>query len=88
MTGGEFLSDELRERLTDTFHCYVQTSYACAECGTVACECTLRHLHINDDWLIVEPVDAQGNPVPNGKPANKFLLTNHYNFTQPLIGVF
>lgn len=88
MTGGEFLSDELRERLTDTFHCYFQTSYACVEGGTVACKCTLRHLHINDDWLILEPVDAQGNPVPDGKLADKFLLTNHYNFTQPLIGVF
>lgn len=88
MTGGEFLSDELRERLTDTFHCYVQTSYACTEGGTVACECTLRHLHISDDWLILELVDAQGNPVPDGKLANKFLLTNHYNFTQPLIGAF
>ena len=27
MTGGEYLSDSLRERLEDTFHCYVQTSY-------------------------------------------------------------
>lgn len=27
MTDGEYLSDSLRERLEDTFHCYVQTSY-------------------------------------------------------------
>ena len=29
--------------------------------------------------------DAQGNPVPDGKLADKYLLTNLYNLTQPLI---
>lgn len=85
MTGGEYLSDSLRERLEDTFHCYVQTSYACTEGGTVACECQEKHFHINDDWLIVEPVDQYGNPVPDGKLADKYLLTNLYNYTQPII---
>lgn len=85
MTGGEHLSDDLRARLSDAFHCYAQTSYACTEGGSVACECTQQHLHINDDWVIVEPVDAQGNPVPDGKLADKYLLTNLFNYTQPLI---
>ena len=85
MTGGEHLSDDLRARLSDAFHCYAQTSYACTEGGAVACECTQQHLHINDDWVIVEPVDAKGEPVPDGKLADKYLLTNLYNFTQPLI---
>lgn len=85
MTGGEYLFDSLRERLQDTFHCYVQTSYACTEGGTVACECREKHFHINDDWLIVEPVDRDGNPVPDGEMADKYLLTNLYNYTQPII---
>lgn len=85
MTGGEHLSDDLRRRLSDAFHCYAQTSYACTEGGVVACECTRQHLHINDDWIIVEPVDTQGKPVPDGKLAEKYLLTNLFNYTQPLI---
>lgn len=85
MTGGEHLSDDLRRRLSEAFHCYAQTSYACTEGGAVACECTRQHLHINDDWVIVEPVDSQGNPVPDGKLADKYLLTNLYNYTQPMI---
>ena len=85
MTGGEYLSDSLRERLAETFGCYVQTSYSCTEGGTVACECRQKHFHINDDWLIVEPVDANGNPVPDGVRSEKVLLTNLYNFTQPYI---
>lgn len=85
MTGGEYLSDALRKRLSDTFHCYVQTSYSCTEGGTVACECRAQHFHINDDWLIVEPVDAAGHPVPDGVLSDRILLTNLYNYTQPFI---
>lgn len=85
MTGGEYLSDSLRAKLSETFHCYVQTSYSCTEGGCVACECRHQHFHINDDWLIVEPVDAGGNPVPDGVPSEKILLTNLYNYTQPYI---
>lgn len=85
MTGGEYLSPALRKRLADTFHCYVQTSYGCTEGGTVACECTEKHFHINDDWLIVEPVDGANRPVPDGEQAEKLLLTNLFNYSQPFI---
>ena len=85
MTGGEYLSDSLRKRLAETFQCYVQTSYSCTEGGTVACECRQQHFHINDDWVIVEPVDAEGKAVPDGVQSEKILLTNLYNFTQPYI---
>ncbi len=85
MTGGEYLSDALREKLADAFHCTVQTSYSCTEGGTVACECRNRHFHVNDDWLIVEAVDAAGNPVPDGVRSDRILLTNLYNYTQPFI---
>ena len=85
MTGGEYLADDVRRNLAETFNCYVQTSYSCTEGGTVACECTQQHFHINDDWLIVEAVDKNGNPVPDGVLSDKIYLTNLYNHTQPFI---
>lgn len=85
MTGGEYLSDSLRKQLQETFGCYVQTNYSCTEGGTVAYECGHQHFHINDDWLIVEAVDKDNNPVPEGVQSDKLLLTNLFNFTQPLI---
>ncbi len=85
MTGGEYLSDDLRRRLSETFGCYVQTSYACTEAGNVACECRKQHFHINDDWVLIEPVDAENNPVPPGQLSDKILLTNLANYTQPFI---
>lgn len=85
MTGGEYLSDTLRKELSEAFHCYVQTNYSCTEGGAVACECREQHFHINDDWVIVEPVDANGNPVPDDVRSDKVLITNLYNFAQPFI---
>ena len=85
MTGGEYLSDSLRNKLANTFNCYVQTSYSCTEGGTMACECMKQHFHINDDWVIIEPVDKDNRAVPSGVQAEKILLTNLFNFTQPFI---
>lgn len=85
MTGGEYLSESLREKLSQAFHCYVQTSYGCTEGGTIACECREKHFHVNDDWVIIEPVDENNKPVPDGVRSDKVLLTNLFNYTQPYI---
>lgn len=85
ITGGELLTDEIRTKLTDKFGCYVQTHYSCTEGGEIACECEEKHLHINEDWVIVEPVDKEGNPVPYGAMSDKVLITNLSNHIQPFI---
>lgn len=85
MTGGEYLSDDLRKALKETFLCHVQTSYACTEGGAVASECKEGHFHINEDWVIVEPVDKNNQLVADGVLSDKILLTNLSNYTQPFI---
>jgi hypothetical protein len=42
-------------------------------------------MHLTDDLLLIEPVDAAGRPVPVGVPSAKVYLTNLYNLTLPLI---
>ncbi len=85
MTGGEKLNDDVREYLSKVFDCYVQTNYSCTEGGTVACECTEKHFHINDDWVILEAVDENNVPVPFGTQSAKVLLTNLANRICPII---
>jgi len=85
ITGGELLTDEIRKKLTDKFNCYVQTHYSCTEAGEIACECLEKHLHINEDWVIVEPVDKNNNPVGYGVLSDKVLITNLSNYIQPFI---
>lgn len=85
MTGGEKLNDDVREHLSNVFGCYVQTNYSCTEGGTMACECTAHHFHINDDWVILEAVDENNKPVPFGTQSSKVLLTNLANRICPII---
>lgn len=85
MAAGEHLDDSVRDRLARVFGCTVQTSYSCTEAGTIACECAHGRLHVNDDWIVVEPVDADNEPVPDGSVAEKILVTNLANLVQPFI---
>ncbi|MBR4502769.1 MAG: phenylacetate--CoA ligase family protein [Clostridia bacterium] len=85
ITGGELLTDAVRKKLSDRFGCYVQTHYSCTEAGEIACECSQGHLHINEDWVIVEPVDEHCRPVGNGVLSDKVLVTNLANSIQPFI---
>ena len=71
--------------VADVFGCYVQTNYSCTEGGTIACECTEKHFHINDDWVIIEAVDEHNQPVPFGTQSAKLLLTNLANRICPII---
>lgn len=63
----------------------MQTNYSCTEGGTVACECVQRHFHVNDDWVILEAVDENNQPVPFGTQSAKVLLTNLSNKICPII---
>ena len=85
ITGGELLTDDIRSKLERKFGCYVQTHYSCTEGGEIACECEEKHLHINEDWVIVEPVNAGHEPVPYGEMSDKVLITNLSNYIQPFI---
>jgi phenylacetate-coenzyme A ligase PaaK-like adenylate-forming protein len=85
ITGGELLTEPIRQKLRDRFGCYVQTHYSCTEGGELACECAEGHLHINEDWVILEPVDSENRPVPCGVQSDKVLLTNLANRVQPFI---
>lgn len=84
-TGGEQLKKELADQLSSVFGCPVQSGYSCSEGGMIAFECKEGHLHINADWVIVEPVDHNGSSVPRGTLSDKMLLTNLTNFVQPII---
>ena len=52
---------------------------------TVGWECNHGKMHVNADWVILEPVDDRGHPVPVGELSSSTLLTNLANHVQPLI---
>ncbi|RRD58524.1 phenylacetate--CoA ligase family protein [Comamonadaceae bacterium OH2545_COT-014] len=85
ITGGETLGAAARARITQAFGAPVRSSYGASECLTLAWECAHGHLHLNADWVLLEPVDERGHAVPPGRPSHSVWLTNLANLVQPLI---
>jgi phenylacetate-coenzyme A ligase PaaK-like adenylate-forming protein len=85
LSGAERLSTPLVDRLSESFRCPVRDTYAASEFMGIAFDCRYGRLHVNADWLILEPVDAAGAPVTPGKTSHTTLLTNLANRVQPLI---
>lgn len=83
--GGEQLSDRQREHIRAAFGCALRNNYGASEFYTMAWECPHGRLHLNHDWVLLEPVDRQMRPVPAGEPSHSVLLTNLANQTQPLL---
>ncbi len=83
--GGETLSSAARVLISETFGTVVRGSYGASEFLPIAWECAHGNLHLNEDWVILEPVDEHYRPVPRGEFSHTALLTNLANHVQPLI---
>ena len=64
----ERLYDEQRTRIGATFGCPVANGYGGRDAGFIAHECPDGGMHITAEDIIVEVVDPQGQPVPDGQP--------------------
>jgi phenylacetate-coenzyme A ligase PaaK-like adenylate-forming protein len=84
-TGGETLGRTVRERVQRQLGASVRNSYGASEFLAMAWECAQGHLHLNSDWVLLEPVDEHHRPVPAGEPSASVLLTHLGNTVQPLI---
>ena len=83
--GGENFTSRQRDLATQAFGGRVRQGYGASEFLPIAWECARGNLHVNADWVILEPVDAQFAPVAPGIASHTVLLTNLANHVQPLI---
>jgi phenylacetate-CoA ligase len=61
-------------------------TYATTETGATAVECEHHSgLHLFESQVILEVVDGDGRPVPDGEQGTKILVTNLFNYVQPII---
>lgn len=83
-------SEQLRPAMLETisrvwptpYNVYATTETA----GPLAFECTARDgLHIREDWNVVEVVDPDDQPVPDGTTGASLLVTSWINPTMPII---
>lgn len=85
LTGGETLTPGVRGHVARTLHCAVHDHYGASECLSIAGECSHGRLHLNADWVVLEPVDARGHAVRPGALSHAVWLTNLANQAQPLV---
>ncbi len=84
-SGGETLAAAERAEIMRAFDCPVLDAYGASECMSIAHDCGHGSLHLNSDWVILEPIDADRRPVAHGERGASVLLTNLANRAQPLI---
>lgn len=85
---GETFMPELRKRVEKVFPSLefgIINIYACTECLFMAFECDCGRQHVLEDWVILEAVDENKQPVPDGELSITSLLTVLSNHVQPFI---
>jgi phenylacetate-CoA ligase len=82
---GELLTDTGRDAIGAAFGVPPVNQFTCTEGLTGQSDPGGVVLTFASDMCIAELVDADHQPVPDGTPSAKVLLTNLYNYTQPLI---
>lgn len=81
----EGLQEKEYKRISKVFNAKVHDSYAATECPFISYRCKAGWLHVNSDWVILEPVDENYEPTPPGKPSHTVLITNLANKIQPIL---
>jgi phenylacetate-CoA ligase len=80
------VTDHCLELAARAFHAPAVDVYVTNEFGVIAWSCPIRHdiLHLNDDSFIVEVLDAEGRPVPDGA-VGELVITSLDLLSMPLI---
>jgi phenylacetate-coenzyme A ligase PaaK-like adenylate-forming protein len=82
----ERLMPQARRHYAEVFGTPILNSYAMGECLFLTSGCpTSPGMHVNADWAILEVVDENNQPVPDGRKGAKVLITNLANYVQPII---
>jgi phenylacetate-CoA ligase len=84
-SGGECLLPDTHAEIESAFGCRVVNEYGASECMSIAFGCGEGWMHVNSDWVLLEPVDRDYRPTPPGEPSHTALLTNLANRVQPII---
>ena len=85
LTVSDRIDPQLRQLVRDAFGARIIDRYSSEEFGYIAFQCPFHdHLHVSTPSVIVEVVDAEGQPCEVGVPG-RVLVTSLHNFAMPLI---
>ncbi len=85
-SSAEALAPDVIDLVRDTWNAPIANGYTATETGIMAVDCVHRSgMHILEDLVVLEVVDADNRPVPPGTQGAKMLMTVLFNRTLPVI---
>ena len=85
-SAGEPLKQTTRALIKKAWNIEIQDTYGASECFLIARNChSFDLMHVMSDLCILEVVDHNYNPVPDGVLGDKILITNLFNHVMPFI---
>ncbi|MEU4202152.1 phenylacetate--CoA ligase family protein [Streptomyces sp. NPDC045470] len=82
---GETMSTDDTARIARAFRTTVRAMYSATECTYLSHSCAHGWYHVNSDWAVLEPVDADHRPTPPGQYSHTVLISNLANRVQPFL---
>ncbi len=85
LTVGENVSPELRGKCRSVLGVGIEDVYSSQELGYIALQCPVSgHYHVMAESVLVEVLDAQGQPCAPGE-TGRLVISSLHNFAMPLI---
>ena len=85
-SAAEALAPDVKDLVKEVWDAPIADGYTATETGIMAVDCEHRSgMHICEDLVILEVVDAKNRPVPDGTQGAKMLATVLFNHTLPVI---
>ncbi|MFH8597863.1 phenylacetate--CoA ligase family protein [Streptomyces rimosus] len=82
---GETMTTDDTDRIARAFRTTVRAMYSATECTYLSHSCPHGWYHVNSDWAVLEPVDADHRPTPPGQFSHTVLISNLANRVQPFL---
>ncbi len=76
---GETMTTDDTDRIARAFRATVRAMYSATECTYLSHSCARGWYHVNSDWAVLEPVDADHRPTPPGQFSHTVLISNLAN---------
>lgn len=85
-SAAEALAPDVKDLVKEVWDAPIADGYTATETGIMAVDCEHRSgMHIAEDLVVLEVVDAENRPVPTGTQGAKMLATVLFNHTLPVI---
>ena len=82
---GAFISRSDMQRYSEIFNCRVANNYGCREVWNIAYSCRQGNLHLNDDNIIFELIDSEGEVISNPYQIGEIVVSSKNLKVMPFI---